>query len=368
MKRLFTLLSICGVLLSTGAFAQTDITPSRYRFTDQPTGAFSIDKTYSGWNVPASDADVVNHWNNGFISASNPDFPIQLAGGFTGNAATYNSCFQVFDMGGQVGKVLMIKGGASEFPYGVAGTSGGFNAGHSLNFYTHKDHTTAIATGVANGLSEEEAKKQATVRMRLVFHMHQNVLNTATDNGILGYSYTNDHKVDEFGAIQDVKYKSGDFADVVFDEETEEEVLSYNPNKWIAVEYDHVANEEDGMPLRFAFRMKWGQIQNATLLIKEISFTANPTGAPVEREELTLVSNVSTSISPVLQKESLDCYGAEGQLVINNVNSGEQVMVYSLAGQLVNSSIAQENQFSIPMSKGIYIVKVGVKTGKVVIQ
>lgn len=368
MKRSFTFM-IVGLLSFYGVLAQTDITPSRYVFSNQAVGPFSLDKQTPGANPPASDADVLNHWNNGFITVGNPNMANSLTFTGTGQGDILNSFYQIFDMGGQVGKVLMMKGNGSTFQYGVPGNAGFYLGWWNKSVYTDKDRTPSIAALVAGGLGEEEAAKQATVRMRLVFHIHQNVINTTGKLfDVLGYTFTGNHKQVGGALTATQEFKSGDFADVIFNEETEVEELTYNPNKWIACEYDFAAPEMAGAPLRFTFRMGGGA-NNTTLMIKSITFTVNPTGAAVEKEVLTLTSDpVSTSIGATPQTSDLDCYVSNGMLYVKNIEVGNKVAVYSITGGLVKALIANQNNVNIPLNKGFYVVKAGNKTAKVAVQ
>lgn len=372
MKRFFTTVSMVALFIN-GAFSQTDITPSRYKFNSLSVGHYSLDKASPGANPPASDVDVKNNWNNGFITALNG----QLSSLTSGQGSILNSFFQVLDMGGEVGKVLCMKGGDSTFPYGVAGNAGFGLAWWNLAFYTDPVLTPSITTMLPDGVSVESASpeemalatKKATVRLRLVFHIHQNTIDNSNKLfDILGYTYTGNHKKDDLGNLSATQiFKSGDFADVVFNEETEEEELTYNPNKWIACEYDFVAPEIAGAPLRFTFRFG-GNAAKTTLLIKEMSMIVNPTGDPVENQVLTLVSNpVSTSVNEQPQVETLHYFVSNGILRLKNVNAGEQVVVYSITGQVVHKLEARGQELELPLRKGIYVVQAGSKKAKIAI-
>ncbi|WP_439183331.1 T9SS type A sorting domain-containing protein [Carboxylicivirga taeanensis] len=377
MKKFFTLLCVCGALFSTELSAQTDITPSRYKFNTLPTGPYSLDKQVSGSNPTPSDQDVKDHWNNGFIVIGNPNMATSLTFDGTGPGDILNSYFQVIDMGGEVGKVLLMKGSESTFPYGQAGKPGFSLGWWSMMLFTDINSTPAVADFLPDGISGSEATQeqlaeaeaQATVRMRVVFHIHQNAISTSSKLfDILGYTYTNNAKKDGANLDATREFKSGDFTDVVFNEETEEEEITYNADKWIACEYDFSAPEVAGTPLRFNLRMG-GNAQSTALLIKEITFTANPTGAPVEFEELTLTSNpVATSIEPELEATKLQWHSTAGQLHLKNVTVNTALEVYSMTGQLMVAQNATQPEVSLALAKGIYIVRSGNQTTKVAVQ
>ncbi|WP_158275611.1 T9SS type A sorting domain-containing protein [Marinilabilia rubra] len=371
MKRIFTTLLLSGMILFPGLTnAQTDITPSRYDFSAQPLGAFSLDKQVAGANPPASDPDVIDHWNNGFISVGNPNMLNSTEFTDGGQGAILNSFFQIYDMGGDVGKVLMMKGNGSEYEYGTPGDPGFWLGWWNMSIYTDKDLTTSVAEQIDLGNDEATAEELATVRLRIVFHIHQNEISTTNKLfDILGYTYTNNHKQDESGTLDaTVEFKSGDFTETTLDPITFEPVSTYAPDKWIACEYDFVAPEEPGTPLRFTLRFG-GNANNTTLMIKEITMTANPTGEPMETEELTLAADpVATSVNPVESENSFTAYSAQGRLTLENVKVGSEVTIYSMTGSIVEMATAHVPSLSFSLPNGMYIVKAGTETQKVVVQ
>lgn len=57
-------------------------------------------------------------------------------------------------------------------------------------------------------------------------------------------------------------------------------------------------------------------------------------------------------------------------ILVGGVSAGDQVTVYDIAGNLQKSDVAQSDKMMIPMAgqaKGVYIVKVGNVTKKVVL-
>lgn len=367
MKRFFTSVLMSGLLLmSAGLSAQTDITPSRYQFSNLAVGPYSLDKGYPGANPSASDPDVVNNWNDGFTMALNGN----IADLTSGQGGILNSYFQILDMGGEVGKVLCMKGSDSTFPYGVAGDPGFWLGWWNLAFYTDPVATPSVAPLIDGGLSEADATKQATVRLRIVFHIHQNVISTTNKLfDILAYTYTGNHKKDEFGALDATQeFKSGDCTKEEFNYETFETEYVYDDTKWIACEYDFVAPEVAGVPLRFTLRMG-GNAKNTTLLIKEMTMTVNPTGDPIEKEELTLVSDpVVTAVNDLPQVDPLNYYVANGVLYLRDVEAGDKVTVFSIVGQTISSIVALGSEVNMPLAKGIYIVQAGQKTAKIAVR
>lgn len=367
MKKVFTSLAL-AVLMSTVISAQQDITPSRYKFSTLPVGAYSLDKQTPGANPPASDPDVIEHWNNGFITVGNPNMKSSLVFTDGGPGAILNTFYQIVDMGGEVGKVLMMKGNQSTFPQGVAGDPGFSLGWWNKSFYTDPVLTPSVVevTAANPGISEADAIAKATVRLKVVFHIHQNTIdNTNKLFDILAYTHTGNQKKVGGADSPTQQFKSGDFADEEFNEETEVVELTYNPNKWIATEYDFAAPEKAGVPLRFSFRMG-GNANSTALLIKEMTMTLNPTGNAVEKDVITLLGG-STSVNSPSTSNSFKYYTSGNTLNLFNLEQGALVNVYSLTGVLVQSSVAQSSDASFLLDKGIYIVKVGNETAKVII-
>lgn len=378
MKKIFTLIALVAVMGASTLMAQTDITPSRYRFSNLPVGPYSFDKQFSGANVPVSDADVLNHWNDGFLVMGNGTFStsLDITGG---NAAILNSAFQVFDMGGQVGKVLMMKGSNSTFPYGTPADAA-FNPGWwDMSIFTDPALTPSVASMLPDGVTGETATpeqlatatQQATVRFRIVFQIHENTIrSTASLFKILGYTFTNNAKTVGSDLAYTDAFGSADCANEELNLETFENEYVYDETKWIACEYDFAAPEEAGEPLRFTLKFGdygWAQLSNYTLLIKEISMIQNPTGDATEREEVFFTPDVSTDINTLPHVEALNYYVANGALCLRNVEAGEQVAIYSITGQTVKTLVATGGEVEVPLSNGIYVVQAGDQTAKVAV-
>lgn len=361
-------LLIAALLFAGIVYAQVDITPSRYVFSALEVGSYALDKGYNGANPPANDPDVVDNWNNGFIGVGNPN--IAVGPDFAdGQGKILNSYYQILDMGGEVGKVLCAKGSESTFPYGVAGDEGFWLGWWNQFIFTDPAMTPNVKQFLDAGDTEEVATAKATVRFKVVFHIHQNEISTTNKLfDILGYTYSGDHKKVNEVLTATQEFKSGDFTDLEFNEETEQEEITYNPNKWIACEYDFVAKEEAGAPLRFTMRMG-GNYKSTTLLIKSIEMTVNPTGEAVEREELTLTSNPETSaIREVTEKGALDYFISDRNLTLKQVKIGANVAIYSISGQMLHSAVANSTEVTIPLAEGFYVVKAGAKTAKVIVK
>lgn len=344
--------------------AQTDITPNRYKFNNLPVGPYTIDKIYTGANATPNDPEVISKWNAGFVGLGQPNLNNVVSDGHT-NADLIKSAMSVIDMGGQVGKVLAIKGNKSTFEFGPAGLPG-FNLGWwNIFFFTDPATTPYVKSYIDQGFSEADAKKMAKVRMRITFHMHENTIdntNPILNTGVYTFTGT---PLNVGGQQYKPPFKSADCSHIVFDEETEEEVVTYDPTKWVIHEVDFIANEVNAKPLRFTL-FYGSKLNISTVLIKSIEMIANPTGDPVEKKFITLESQPTSAIQ--IADEKLK-YAVNGnQVTLLNAEIGSQVYVYSVSGQLVKATSVVSDQCSFTLSnKGIYIVKAGNKTIKLAI-
>ena len=78
-------------------------------------------------------------------------------------------------------------------------------------------------------------------------------------------------------------------------------------------------------------------------------------------------SPVTTTIAQ--QKTGLDIYGAQGGIVVKGISANTNISVYSLTGVLIHTKLVIENETFIDMpNNGIYVIKAGAKTAKVVVK
>ncbi|MDG5798910.1 T9SS type A sorting domain-containing protein [Marinilabiliaceae bacterium ANBcel2] len=369
MKKIFTVILIIGVTFTFHkSYAQEDITPSGYDFSQMEVGEFTLDAEFATANPPNSWEFVTDYWNDRFVAVGGGAFETStdLSSNMGSILQTY---FQIVDLGGEVGKVLMMKGPNNSFEYGEPGDEGFWPGWFNLSFYTDPDNTPSIAGVIDQGVDEEDAEKHATVRMRVVFHIHQNEIETSNKLfDILGYTYTGMHKQVDGSDAPTREFRSGDFASVEFDPITETEVFEYNPDKWIVCEYDFVANEESGVPLRYVLRFGESDFTTTALMIKEISFIANPEGEPVEMEEIQLSAGDPTNVSIPGAVSTLDYYTTEGNLHLNNLSAGQLIEIYSITGQKIDAVKTVSGSLTIPLNRGFYIVRVDQEAVKVSIQ
>lgn len=342
------LLTLLSVAMCSVAYAQTDITPSRYVFSDQPVGQFTVNAVNAGANPAAGWAVPVDNFNNGFF---------MLAGGpavFTALDAAQPAAIQqginIVDLGGQVGKVLVMQGKTSTYNVGTAMGDGYAGAWFNMNFYFDK-----ILTPI-----------RETVRVRLVFSIHENVI-SATGSA-LGKFYTSNWQNNVSPALADVPttfpsdfFQATDEAgDPLANDDGE---AYYDPTKWMVYEFDTQVPEESGNPNRLKIEFL-GTAGNMTILFKEIKFIKNPVGDPVVRQ-LVRYTPGTTSVKDVLAaSRNLQVAVVGNNVRLLDVAAGSRVEVFSVSGQLQNSFITTTDNESFEMPKGFYILKAGTKTAK----
>ncbi|BEG99439.1 hypothetical protein BSYN_17040 [Bacteroides sedimenti] len=339
------LYAFSAFLLSGSMMAQeVDITPSRYKFSNQPAGPFTINYVNAGANPPASLAAVVDNFDNGFL---------MLAGGpavYTGNGCPAQAAVQagvnVVDLGGTVGKVLCINGASSKYDNAPKMSTSVANLGwFNLNFYTDKK-TTPI---------------NQKIRVRLVFSLYQNVIDQ-TNSMMKFYCSTYSNNVNPVNDNNvHVMFRSYDFCKRYEDDPNEPETdefgnAFYDPTRWMLYEFDTTVPEESGNPTRLKMEIQ-SSYPTSAFLFKEISFVTNPTGDPQQRIIKTYTPGLTSAISKI---ESLP-YTING----NNVTFVENTKIYTITGALVNNAGANE---TITLNKGLYIAKTNGKSVKISIK
>ncbi|MCK9508020.1 MAG: hypothetical protein M0Q54_06245 [Pigmentiphaga sp.] len=345
------LLLLAFIVASVVLFAEVDITPSRYIFANQPIGQYKADAANAGANPPAGWADPVSKFDNGYFV---------LAGGpavFTSLDAVQPAAVQeginIVDLGGEVGKVFVMRGKTSTLNVGTPMGSGYAGAWFNLNFYFDKN----------------TAPVRENVRVRLVFSIYENVISPTGSS--LGKFYTQNSQNNTSPALADVPqvFPGDDFqvtdeyGDPVPNDEGE---AYYDPSKWMIYEFDAYVPEEDGNPNRLKIEIL-ATAGNMTLFIKEIKFIKDPSGDPVVREIITLEPGVSGLKLMRNTYEKLQFTVQHNTVNLENVTVNDPISVLNANGQLIRSMTAQGNQVTLQLNQGFYIIKAANKTAKVAI-
>ncbi len=364
MKRtlLFTAIMASSLVI---AYATNDITPTRYIFADQPVGKYTIDATNAGANPPAGWTTPLDNFDNGYLV---------FAGGpavFTGLDAPQPAAIQaglnIVDMGGELGKVLVLRGKSSAYnvgdPMGDAYAGAWFN----MNFYADKVNTPTIRQFVDDGYSNEEAIQKATVRVRMIFSIAENEINIT--GSMLGKFYTsnsqNNTSPTDFNTHSpfpsDAFQATDEYGDPIPNDDGE---AYYDPTKWMLYEFDFTVPEAAGLPTRLKMEIT-PAAGNGTLMIKELKFIKEPEGEPVTREMLSLTPGITglNFVSSITDELQIGIDKNTVQLL--NITEGEQVTVYNATGQQLMEFTTQSARESFELEKGFYILRSGNKSTKV---
>ncbi|WP_455586772.1 T9SS type A sorting domain-containing protein [Bacteroides sp.] len=342
------LFSAAMLLTAASVVAQTDITPSRYKFADQPVGPYVFDYLHLGGSNPGA-AD---------FQAVRDDFP-EGCFMFGGAKVTYTSMdvaatkalqagINIVDLGGNVGKVFCFRGKDSKYEIGnpTTETPNWFN----LNFFTDPARTPLSADAGATN----------KIRVRIVYSAYKNTIALATSI-LKFYCSTAGNNVIPAGDNNDKNLVlSEDFAardadgDLDIDEN---ENYFYDPTRWAVYEFDTWVPEEAGAPTRL--KMEFPAAGDYTIFIKELQFLTDVTGDPKKKEIVTYTPN-PTSVKEVLGDSQI-FYVIDG----NNVTFADNAEIYAVSGAKVANATASN---PITLNKGFYIAKVGQKTAKLSIK
>lgn len=346
MKSKILLLLVVMAVFSLGASAQTDVTPSRYKFANQPVGVYKLDSVAAaGWNVPASWGPILTNYNNGFFVIAGAATTIY---GGSPNVRAIQSGISIADLGGEIGKVLCVQGQTSNYKVGtsMADTYGEI---FNLNFY---GPTTKVGS-----------KKY---RMRVVFSVAENLIRT--DASPFDKMYAVTYTGNPLGNTDqnNVAFPSKFFAlkdNLGFFVEDDNGDFTYDPSVWEVNEYDITT---DDVPFRL--KMEIGNMKNATLLIKEITFTINPTGTPIIRQALKLQPGPTGLLNITKASENLRFSTVKGEVSLYGLQPNDKITVYNASGQLQKSITAVSETAKCTLQPGFYIFKSNNKLAKVIVK
>lgn len=365
-KTLLLLAVIAAIQLP--GHAEEDITPSRYLFSEQTTGQFTVNATNAGANPPAGWTVPVDNYNNGFLV---------LAGGpavFTGLTAAQPAAIQegltITDLGGTIGKVLVLRGKSSAYTAGTAMGAGYNGAWFNMNFYADKTKTPTVKQYVDEGMSTPDATKKATVRVRLVFSLAENTISPT--GSFLGKFYTsnaqNNTSPTDFNTHSpfpsDAFQATDQYGDPLPNDNGE---AYYDPTKWMLYEFDTTVPEPAGLPNRLKIELT-ATAGNGTLLIKELRFIKEPTGDPVTRKIINYTPGTTglDFLKTISEKLQVAIDGHQVQLV--NIPAGNRVSVYDVTGSLVKEIITTSDNQQFELANGLYIIRSGNKNTKISIR
>lgn len=346
------LVSVVTLVMAVGAMAQSDITPAKYVFANQPVGPYMIDNCNNGWGP--THAEEAKLATNGYVNMT--------GGAFWENKETdtfkyYQSGWQILDLTAEgIGKVLCFKGSECSddiLPQGVKATGTSTALWPQIAFYSN----------FANTPTGDEGVSAPFIRMSVTFKAINNEPDPAKSPIVEFEVKTATNTVaNTLGG----KFVSLDM--MIKDIETEE---YYELNEgWQKLEYDFQIGMPNGNPFAFSIKMDNAYAVQGAVLIKEIKFTTPSDGTyakgkPAKHEKF--LKFIPTGLAKEMAEDNkIRCNASDNTLSVSNVKSGDKIEVYSASGALVASQIASSDVATLPLAnKGFYIVKVGDKSLKV---
>lgn len=129
----------------------------------------------------------------------------------------------------------------------------------------------------------------------------------------------------------------------------------------------------DQIPLRIKYSIPANHLNGRAIYIASIKFTANPstecpTFDPINFDgwDTPTGEEVSTGIKGVESTQGFVAWDRQN-IYLNEMELGSTVYIYSLSGALVKTLEVSDSFMEVPMNQGVYIVKYGDKTSKVVL-
>lgn len=307
--------------------ADEDVTPNHLNFAAQETGSYEFVHYSSNGSNP------VTPFPSDDLKA---DGTVVLTGGQVQND---NASVEGFNKGCHIvasdyGNMLLIKGnGSTEEPdLSEADALAGYV---NLNMFTTTDFPT-----------------NTPVRFQFV-------------SKVVG-GITSDYKV----AIYNF---GGSTSNIPLPETT---TYSSIDSKWWPVIKDldiSTVTGSDRVPLRIKFSIPAAHANGRALYIASIKFTANPSDECPEFDPVSFDgwdtpdgSSPSTAIESVESTQGFVAWDSQN-IYLNEMEVGTKVYIYSITGALVKMFEVNDSFMEVPMNRGVYVVKYGNKTSKVVL-
>lgn len=276
------LLGIAITLLGgVNLYAQSskDITPAKYKYSTRSVGQEAVDGFYAKANIDASNSNdqmtpLLKKYNNGIFAINGGLMP---DGTTNTNSNNLQAGISIVDMGGKVGKVLCINGANSNFnkTFNVdyAKCSANVTGYLGLNWFSDPKNTPIgsidkrnIHIKVVMNIYANEDKTSSNVIAQVVAKTKTNNMTVTTKDNVA----TNTISIAPSSFLTEGKY---------------------DINKWMTYEFDTYCPSDAGNPIRLMMNLPYGAIDNATIFIKEITFTQTST--------TTNQDNYNTSLSTI---------------------------------------------------------------------
>ncbi len=268
------LLGIAITLLGgVNLYAQSsqDITPAKYKYSTRSVGKEVVDGFCNGANISvAANNDqmtsLLAKYQNGLFAINGGQMP---DGTTNTNSNNLQAGISIVDMGGEVGKVLCINGANSNFNKTFNVDYAKCNANIPgylwLNWFSDPDNTPSCSNDKRN------------IRIKVVM----NIYAEADASNVISQMVTKTKENGQTVTNNITSIKPTDFYTN----------NSYDITKWITYEFDAFCPSDKVKPIRLMMNLPARAIDNATIFIKEITFTQLST--------TTNTDNYKTSISTI---------------------------------------------------------------------
>lgn len=249
-----------------------DITPAKYKYSTRSVGQENVDGFFNGANISvAANNDqmtpLLGKYNNGLFAINGGQMP---DGTTNKNSKNLQAGISIVDMGGEVGNVLCINGANSNFnkTFNVDYPKCSANVpGYLwLNWFSDPNNTPIGS----------DAKRN--IHIKVVMNIYANEANASTNviNQVVAKNKENGMAVKNNGSSisPNAFYTNG----------------IYDINKWMTYEFDTYCVSNEHKPIHLMMNLPAGAIDNATIFIKEITFTQTSTTTNQDNYKI----NVST--------------------------------------------------------------------------
>lgn len=280
------LLGIAITLLGgVNLYAQNsqDITPAKYKYSTRSVGQEVVDGFCKGANISLPDeknnyndqmTPLLKKYNNGLFAINGGQMP---DGTTNTNSNNLQAGISIVDMGGEVGKVLCINGANSNFnkTFNVdyAKCSANIPGYLWLNWFSDPNKTPSCTD------------KNRNIRIKFVINIYANEADASINviSGVLAKTKANGFAVTNSGRSFSPKafYTNG----------------TYDINKWITYEFDAFCPSIEGNPIRLMMNLPNNAINNATIFIKEITFTQTSTTTDKDNYKTSLSTITATALT-----------------------------------------------------------------------
>ena len=265
------------------AQSSQDITPAKYKYSTRPVGQEVVDGFFKGGNISLPNKDnnyndqmtpLLKKYNNGLFAINGGQMP---DGTTNTNSNNLQAGISIVDMGGEVGNVLCINGANSNF-------NKTFNVDYPkcstdiqgylwLNWFSDPNTTLSCTD------------KNRNIRIKFVINIYANEADASINviSGVLAKTKANGFAVTNSGRSFSPKafYTNG----------------TYDINKWITYEFDAFCPSIEGNPIRLMMNLPHNAINNATIFIKEITFTQTSTTTDKDNYKTSLSTITATALT-----------------------------------------------------------------------